>query len=251
MKIPSHATYVLTQMFNPTTRSLTSIISIKCLMLNQSSSPSSRVCMSWVPSLKFNECLYAESCNMSLSTSLPWHYSHCFSPLEFIMFQPVICSRMATDWRDSGWQEFTVAVPVQCSAETGFNVRSRVCVEGPVGAQCTDIFLTGQIFCFKSFIFVFILKLAAKLCIFSHSNDTKVNWYKRKLLKYQILVLGWCLLSCLWCWCCFFFGWGPERQHQMCLLSCLVLWCVWCLSCFDLSREMWIREPPQLWQIKG
>lgn len=49
-------------------------------MLNQSPSPSSRVCMSWVPSLQFNECLYAESCNMSLSTSLPWHYSHCFSP---------------------------------------------------------------------------------------------------------------------------------------------------------------------------
>lgn len=91
-------------------------------MLNQSPSPGSRVCLSWAPSLQFNECLYAESCNMSLSTSLPWHYSPCLSALEFMMFEPVICRRMAADWRDSGWQEFTA--PGQCSAEVGFIVRS-------------------------------------------------------------------------------------------------------------------------------
>lgn len=42
--------------------------------------------MSWVPALQFNECLYAESGNMSVSTSLPWHYSYSFPFLEFMMF---------------------------------------------------------------------------------------------------------------------------------------------------------------------
>lgn len=38
-------------------------------------------------------------------------------------------------------------------------------------------------------------------------------------------------------------GWGPERLHQMCLQS------VVCFDAFDVSREMWIRAPPQLWHI--
>lgn len=44
-------------------------------------------------------------------------------------------------------------------------------------------------------------------------------------------------------------GWGPARRHQMCQL---------CFLCFDVSDVscvfilvVWIREPPQMWHIKG
>lgn len=55
----------------PSNKSLTSAVSINGKMLTQSPSTSSRVCMSWVPSLQFNEYLYVERCNMSDSASLP------------------------------------------------------------------------------------------------------------------------------------------------------------------------------------
>lgn len=111
--------------------------------MNQSPSPSSRVCVSWVPPLQFNDCLYVESSYMSLSTPPSWRYSYCVSPLEFMMSESVICRRMAADWRDSGWQEFPVAVPVQWEVE--FIQRSWVYDDGTdiEDSRCRPYSLVG------------------------------------------------------------------------------------------------------------
>lgn len=73
-------------------------------MLNHSPSPSSRVCMVWVPSWQFNKRLCAETCNVYLLTFLPWLYSYHRPPLR--IYDPLVCYFQSDDWCDSGWQVF-------------------------------------------------------------------------------------------------------------------------------------------------
>lgn len=158
-----------------------------------------------------------------------------------MMLQPVICSRTAADWRDSGWLEF-MAVHVQDSAEPGFFVRPGVLC-GASASILNQLLQNVSILEVSSFCL-----MQSRLCNFcnSNQNNTKINGSNSKQYKgTQHVSVG---ASCSHSEAAVS-GWGPERQHQMCQL---------CFSCFDVSDVscvfilvVWIREPPQMWHIKG